>query len=157
MPPSESAVTGHHLAQVNVARARAPLTDPLMADFVASIQGVNARADVAPGFVWRFVDPPGSSIGAEFFGDPLLVVNLSVWESVESLRAFVYQGQHLAPLRRRSEWFSRLETPHLALWWVPAGHRPTIPEARERLELLARHGESDAVFTFQTVGRSEPA
>ena len=138
-----------HLAQVNIARARAPLPDPVMAEFVASIERVNARADVAPGFVWRWSDPPGSSIGAELFGDTLILVNLSVWESIESLRDFVYTATHLEPLRRRSEWFTKMETPHLALWWVPAGHEPTILEARERLQHLTTHGDSPMAFTFR--------
>ena len=138
-----------HLAHVNIARARAPLTDPLMAEFVAAAADVNARAEAAPGFVWRWVDPPGSSVGEEFFGDPLIVVNLSVWESIETLREFAYKASHLEALRRRSEWFTKMETPYLALWWVPAGHRPTILEARERLQHLTTHGDSALAFTFR--------
>lgn len=139
-----------HLAQVNIARARAPLTDPLMAEFVASAARVNAEAEAAAGFVWRWVDPPDSCIGADLFGDALIVVNLSVWESLEALRDFVYRSDHMQALRRRAEWFTRVEGPHLALWWVPAGHQPTVHEAKERLHHLAQHGDSATAFTFRS-------
>lgn len=139
-----------HLAQVNIARARAPLTDPVMADFVAALDRINAAAEAAEGFVWRHTDDAsGAASDAEAFGDPLEVVNLSTWRSIECLQTFVYRSEHLEPFRRRAEWFTRLDTPHLAMWWVPVGHRPTMKEARERLEHLAIHGESQTAFTFR--------
>ncbi len=139
-----------HLAQVNIARARAPLTDPVMADFVAALDRINAEAEAAEGFAWRHIDAPGAPADTHAFPDPLVVVNVSVWSSIERLQTFVYRSAHLAPLRRRADWFIPMDGPHLALWWVPAGHRPTMDEARERLDYLAAHGESQIAFTFRT-------
>ena len=134
----------HHLAQINVARLRAPIDAPETADFVAALAPVNADADAAPGFVWRLQTESGDATGVQVSDDPLLIVNLTVWESVEALEAFAYrQAAHLAVLRRRREWFERhIEAP-TALWWVAAGHIPTLDEALDRLATLrareARH------------------
>ena len=138
-----------HLAQVNIARARAPLTDPLMAEFVGALGRINAVADSARGFAWRYHDASGAAIDTQAFDDPLIIVNLSVWESVEALRDFAYRSDHVAPLRRRAEWFERISTPHLALWWIPIGHRPSLAEARDRLAHLERYGETQIAFTFR--------
>lgn len=139
------------LAQVNIARARAPLTDTVMADFMAALDRVNAYADRAPGFVWRYQDESGAAIQTHSFDDPLIIVNLSVWASVDALKTFVYRGEHLEPLRRRAEWFTRLSRPHMAMWWVPAGHLPSVSEARDRLDHLSAYGESAIAFTFHRV------
>jgi len=119
-----------------------------MADFAAALERVNALAEAAPGFVWRYADASGAAVDTQAFDDPLILVNVSMWESIEAFRQFVYRGEHLEFFRRRAEWFTRPDTPHLAMWWVPAGHRPTPFEARQRLEHLATHGESEAAFTF---------
>jgi hypothetical protein len=143
----------HHLAQVNVARPLAPLDTPLLADFMAALEPVNARADVAPGFVWRLQTEDGDATALRI-GDDRTMVNMSVWTSLEALRAFVYDDPgHRAVMRRRREWFERLDLV-LALWWVPAGHVPSIAEAEERLLLLDARGPSPDAFTF---GRHFPA
>jgi hypothetical protein len=135
-----------HLAQVNIAWAKAPLEDPLMAEFSAQIEQVNALADAAPGFVWRWksgeADEPASD-------DPSLLFNLSVWESVEMLRDYVYRGGHTRPFAARQNWFHPPQGPHLALWWIPGGHIPSTGEALARLELLATHPPGPASFTFR--------
>ena len=138
-----------HLAQVNIAHGRAPLADPVMADFVGALDRINAHAEAAPGFVWRYQDESGSATETHAFDSPLIIVNLSVWDSVEALRNFTYRSDHLGPLQRRREWFVPVAGPHLAMWWIPAGHLPTIAEARARLEHLCRHGESPVAFTFR--------
>ncbi len=138
------------LAQLNVARSLTPLEDPVMADFVAVLGDVNAGAEASPGFVWRWVEEEGDTTAARVFGDERWLVNLSVWTSVESLVAFVRSGDHLAIMRRRGEWFRRLGEAHLVLWWVPAGHRPTVEEAAARLEWLRREGPSIEAFDFRT-------
>jgi heme-degrading monooxygenase HmoA len=139
------------LAQVNLARPRAPLDAPLLAEFMAALDPVNARADQAPGFVWRLQDDAGNATGVPVFGDDALIVNLSVWESPEALRDWVYRDpEHLAVMRRRREWFARMET-FLCLWWVPAGHRPPVAEAEERLVHLRAHGPSQHAFTFRAL------
>jgi len=142
--------SAHQLAQVNIALPREPLDAPLLADFVADLEPVNAAADAAPGFVWRLQTDDGDATGIRAFGDDRLIVNLSVWESVEALRAFVSGARHLAVLRRRREWFEQAAEDHLALWWVPAGHEPPVHEAEERLALLRRDGPSPAAFTLRS-------
>ena len=111
------------MAQINVARLLAPIDAPETADFVAALAPVNARADAAPGFVWRLQTESGDATAVQAFDDPLVIVNLTVWESVEALEAFAYrEASHLAVLRRRREWFERHTEAPTALWWVPAGH-----------------------------------
>jgi hypothetical protein len=141
-------VTGFHLAQLNVARLRAPLDSPTLADFVALLPEINARGDAAPGFVWRLTGEAGDdATSLRPFGDDL-IVNLTVWQSPETLSAFVYRSAHLEPMRRRREWFERMSGPHLVLWWVPAGHRPDLHEAGRRLAELERHGPTPTAFTL---------
>nr|MDT0660621.1 DUF3291 domain-containing protein [Micromonospora sp. DSM 115978] len=141
----------HHLAQLNIGRLRAPLDDPAMAGFVTALPVVNALADAAPGFVWRLQDEEtGDATGLRPLNLPDVIVNLSVWEDVETLRAFTYHSAHLEPLRRRREYFDHEGLPgYLVLWWVPAGHRPTVAEAMARLEHLAAEGPSPLAFTFR--------
>jgi len=144
-----------HLAQLNLALPRAPLVDEFMAEFVAALEPVNAAADAAPGFVWRLQTDEGDATGVRGFGDDRLIINMSVWESLEALRAFVYGGDHLSVLRRRREWFQELDT-FLVLWWVPAGHVPDLAEAEERLDHLGGHGPGSQAFTFRAA-QPEPA
>ena len=129
----------HHLAQFNLARIRAPLDDPLMTDYARAIPIVNELATRSPGFVWRSLEN-GS--------DPLELPTLSIWESPAHLRAFVHQSGHVEIMKRRAEWLLPFGAPNLALWWIPAGHRPTLTEAHERLAHLTQHGPSHAAFAF---------
>lgn len=139
----------HHLAQVNIALPLEPLESKLLEGFTSMLDAVNARADGAPGFVWRLQDESGDATSIRVFDDERLIVNVSVWESLEALRDFVYADEgHLAVLRRRRDWFSKLEVV-LALWWVPAGHIPDTTEAKERLRLLEERGPSFDAFTFR--------
>ena len=139
------------IAQLNLARMLAPLDDPIMADFVASLAPVNAAADVSPGFVWRLADESGTgATSIRIDDDDMLIVNMSVWATPEDLTAFV-RGQHghVGALRRRYEWFERAERPMVVLWWVEDGHRPTLGEAGERLEHLRANGPTPAAFPFR--------
>lgn len=143
-------MTDHHLAQLNVALPREPLDTPAMAGFMARLAEINALADAAPGFVWRLVDDDGSDATALRPYGPDLMVNMSVWESVETLYDYMYRTAHLDLLRRRREWFSHEGLgAHSVLWWVPAGTVPTLEEARDRLDLLAERGPTPEAFTFQ--------
>ena len=148
------------LAQLNVARAVAPLDSEQLQSFMDAIDGVNAVADAAPGFVWRLEEDddehPGAT-GIRAYDDPWLIVNLSVWESREALWDFAYGGDHLDVMRRRREWFSALPESHLVLWWVPAGTIPTVEEAVTRLDHLRKHGPTPRAFSFkQAFGPGEP-
>ena len=138
-----------NLAQINIARIRAPLTDPLMADFVAQLDMVNRTADTSPGFVWRLKsDEGGASSYVRFSDDEHIIVNMSVWTSIDSLQAFVYRTHdHAAVLRDRLRWFEPLGGPPFALWWIPAGHIPSLDEGRRRLERLTREGPTAEAFT----------
>jgi hypothetical protein len=138
-----------HLAQVNVARMIAPLDHPSMKSFVDQLPYINALADASPGFVWRLQTEDGDATAIRAFGDPLILFNMSVWQSLDALYDYAYRSDHLKPLRNRRAWFEKLEGAPLALWWVPAGHRPTVAEARERLDLLNRVGPSPEAFTFR--------
>jgi hypothetical protein len=142
-------VSSFHLAQVNIGRMRAPLEDPLMEGFRSQLDAINAVAERSPGFVWRLQTPDGDATGIRAYEDPLILVNMSVWESLESLHNYVYGSAHLGPLRDRREWFETMEGPSLALWWIAAGHVPTVDEAKAKLEELAAHGPTPSAFTFR--------
>jgi heme-degrading monooxygenase HmoA len=142
-------MAAHHLAQVNLATLRFPLDGPELAGFVAQLEPINALADGTPGFVWRLQTEDGDATSIRPFDDERIMVNLSVWESLEALRGFVYASRHLDVMRHRREWFLRMADPYLALWWVPPGSIPTVAEAKERLELLADHGPTARAFTFR--------
>jgi Domain of unknown function (DUF3291) len=142
-------MSNYQLAQLNIGRIVAPLDTPQLAGFVARLAEINAVADAAPGFVWRFQTEDGDATALRPFDDDRMLVNFSVWESVEALHDFVYRTLHAEVLRNRREWFERMDQLFTVLWWVPAGHRPSIQEAIERLEHLRRHGPTVHAFTFQ--------
>ena len=143
------------VAQVNVGRLVAPLDSPQLADFVAWLDPGNAVADGAPGFVWRLQTEDGDATALRAFendaegADGGILVNMSVWETVEDLAAFVYGAAHLAVLRRRREWCERLKDIYAAAWWVPRGHIPTIREAEDRVKHLRAHGPTPHAFTLK--------
>ena len=139
-----------HIAQVNLGRVLAPLDTPQMAGFMTMLGEINALADASPGFVWRFQDDLGN---ATYFRpypeDDRILFNMSVWESVEALMAFVYRSGHTALMRRRKEWFEPFDTAYQALWWVPAGTLPSAEDAKARLAHLRQHGPTPHAFTFR--------
>lgn len=149
--------SGLHVAQVNIALARAPIDSDLLSEFVAQLDPINALADAAPGFVWRLQTEDGNAMAVRGFGNDRMIVNLSVWESVDLLADFVYRSGHLAVMRRRREWFDRIGM-HLALWSIPVGHVPTVSEAEERLAHLQTHGPTPHAFTLKLrfVADAEP-
>lgn len=138
----------HHLAQLNIAQMRAPLADPVMAGFVAQIDEMNATAEASPGFIWRLVMDDNEAGSLSVFGRQRLLLNLSVWTSIDALRDYAYRGVHAGPLRDRQRWFLPMEPPTSVLWWVPGGHRPDGAEGKARLERLALHGPAADAFTF---------
>jgi hypothetical protein len=137
----------YELAQVNIAIMKAPLESPVMADFVANLDRINAIADTSPGFVWRLQDEGGNATALRPFGDDTLV-NMSVWQDVASLRNYVYSSAHTDVMRRRKEWFDRMSEAHFVLWWVPRGHHPSISEAAAKLASLRNNGPTEEAFTF---------
>jgi len=146
-----------HLAQVNIGRVRAPLEDPIMKGFVDRLDELNAVADASPGFVWRLqTDAGNATYFRPYPEDDRVLMNMSVWESVEALRSYVYRTGHAEMLKQRHEWFEPMRL-FLALWWVPAGHRPSVDEARQRLAHLEAHGPSQFAFTFRTIVEPDEA
>ena len=139
------------VAQVNVARLRDPLGHPSSQAFVAGLEPINALADRSPGFVWRLQTDEGDATSLRVLDDDMVIVNLSVWESVEALRAFVFGSDHAAYLRRRAEWFERLVEATTALWWIAPGTTPTLDEAKSRLESVRSVGPTPRAFTLREV------
>ena len=137
-----------HLAQVNIGRLRSALDHPDVAEFVAALAPVNALADTSPGFVWRLQTDDGDATAVRVDDDPRVIVNLSVWESLEALQAFTFRSEHGTFLRRRREWFEHYGRAATALWWVPVGHVPDVREAAERLDALDTYGPTPQAFTF---------
>lgn len=140
----------HHLAQINVARTRAPLDSELMRDFTNALDEINALAEASPGFVWRLKEDNGNATAVRAFPDPQLIVNMSVWQDLPSLKDYVYRSMHGRFFGRRAEWFEKMTTPHLVLWWIPAGTTPTLDEAKARLQILHERGETAQAFTFRS-------
>lgn len=140
----------HELAQVNISRLRFPLDSPRLKDFVDGLDPVNALADRAEGFVWRLRSDSGNATDVPVFGDDWMIINMSVWRDAEALTAFMYAGRHRELMRRRREWFEQIREAMTALWWVPAGERPTVADAEERLLQLREHGPTERAFTLRT-------
>lgn len=138
-----------HLAQVNIATSRAPMDDPIMQGFVDRLDTLNALADSSPGFIWRLQTDDGDATAIRVFDNPLILFNLTVWDSIEALEAYVYKSDHVNAVKRRTEWFEKPERTPFAVWWIPAGHIPDEVEAKERLEKLWRDGPGPDAFTFR--------
>jgi len=136
------------LAQLNIARMMYAPDGPEMQEFNDAVDSVNAHADASPGFEWRLVSGDAASGNDLVFNDPTWLVNMSVWADLESLLAFVRSDLHLSVMKRRREWFRSTSAPTMVLWWVPAGHIPTVAEAQERLEALREKGPSAYSFGF---------
>ena len=141
----------YNLAQVNIARMRAPLDDPIMSGFVARLDEINAVADRSPGFVWRLQTDAGNATYLRPYDDDRILFNFSIWESVDALRAYVYKSAHAELLRQRREWFEQFRGMFLAMWWVPRGYIPSIDEAKKRLAHLEAHGPEQFAFNFKNV------
>ena len=138
-----------HLAQVNIARMRGPLDSDVMAGFVARLDEINALADGSAGFVWRLQTDEGNATYLRPYDDERILFNFSVWESVDALKNYVYRTAHAELLRERNSWFEKFDQAFLALWWVPAGHIPSVDEAKKRLAHLHERGPSQFAFTFR--------
>lgn len=141
----------YHVAEVNIGRVRYPTDDPRMAGFMTKLDEINALAERSPGFVWRLQTPAGNATYLRPYEDDSILINMSVWESVETLKQYVYRTAHAEYLRHREEWFEKFESTYVALWWVPAGHLPGIDEARKRIAHLDAHGPTQFAFTFKNV------
>ena len=142
-------MTGH-IAQLNIGRFRYPTDDPRMAAFMMNLDRINALAERSEGFVWRLKDDSNNATAIRPDSDPTMAVNLSVWESVEALERFVWATVHKQFYNRKGDWFEKLGAPHFVMWWIEAGHIPTLAEAKERLDHLTAHGPSEQAFGWET-------
>jgi hypothetical protein len=139
-----------HLAQVNIGRIKGvTINDPVMAEFVAQLDEINQLAEQSEGFVWRLKDDQNNATHFNPFNDERVIVNLSVWESIAHLEKFVYKSPHFEVLKRRKDWFEKFGKPFMALWYVPAGHHPTMEETIEKLTLLQNIGPTQEAFSFR--------
>jgi hypothetical protein len=140
-------MSNYQLAQLNIAALKAPLDSPELKDFVDNLDRINALADGSPGFVWRLKGDGNDATSLRPLGEEI-IVNMSVWRDIAALRDFVYRSGHVEIMRRRREWFTRMADAYMVLWWVPAGHEPTVAEAAERLTQLREQGPTAQAFTF---------
>jgi hypothetical protein len=137
----------YQLAQLNIAELKAPLDSPELKDFVDNLDRINALAEASPGFQWRLKGDGNDATSLRPLGDNV-IVNMSVWRDVDALKDYVYRTAHVEIMKRRREWFMRMADAYMVLWWVPAGHEPTVAEAAMRLQLLRERGASPEAFTF---------
>jgi hypothetical protein len=139
----------YELAQLNIGIIKGPMDSPIMAEFAANLDRINALAESSPGFVWRLQTPEGNATAIRPFENENMLINMSVWQDADSLRQFVYRSAHADILRRRREWFEKISEAILVLWWVPRGHRPSVEEAIARLQRLRHMGPNPEAFTFR--------
>jgi hypothetical protein len=137
------------LAQVNIARMLAPMDSPVMSDFVANLDPINRLAESSPGFIWRLKDDTNNATSIKVFDDEFIIINMSVWESVDSLFNYVYKSDHVRVFRRKPEWFEKMTEMHMALWFIEPGQYPTPQQAEERIIYLRENGETPYAFTFK--------
>ncbi len=138
-----------YLAQVNIGKILGPMDSPVMAEFAANLNNINALAENSEGFIWRLKDDNNNATSIKVFEDDFLLINMSVWADAESLFKFVYQTHHVDYVKRRKEWFEKMQEVYMALWYVPATHTPTPQEAIERLNYLKLHGETPHAFSYK--------
>ena len=139
----------YHLAQINVGRLRAPIDDPLVAEFVDGLDAINALADQSPGFVWRLQTEEGNATGIQTSDDELFIINMSVWATADDLFNYVYRSGHVDFLRNRRDWFERMGESHMCLWWIAAGEIPSIDDGLERLDHFRENGPTERAFSFR--------
>jgi hypothetical protein len=142
-------MSNYELAQLNIGVFRAPIDSPIMAEFVANLDRINALAEGSPGFVWRLQTQDGNATAIRPFEDENTAVNLSVWSDVAALNQYVFRSAHTEIMRRRGEWFERMREAYMVLWWVRKGHRPDVAEAIAKLEILRANGPTANAFTFR--------
>jgi Domain of unknown function (DUF3291) len=150
----QTAAMDWELAEINIARLKASVDDPALAGFMAALDPLNAAAEASPGFVWRLQTEDGNATAVQAFqwdtdGSAGVIVNLTVWASLDELAAYVYGDMHKQIMRRRREWFHLMREAYTTCWWVPAGHRPSTGEAEDRIRHLRAHGPTPHAFTLQ--------
>lgn len=142
-------MTTHHIAQINIALPLAPLDSEQLYGFVSRIDEINIVAEQTQGFIWRLKGEADNALALRVFEDERMIINMSVWDSMESLYNYTYYSDHVQVYRQKGGWMEKLAYAHMALWWIPAGHIPTAQEGKTRLEYLQTHGVTPYAFTFK--------
>ena len=136
-----------HLAELNLSVWKVSHTSQIARGFVDNVPRINALAERSEGFVWRKVDEERDASGANpVCPDDNTLMTLSVWETPEHLERFVWKTVHKRIYVGKAQWFEAMESHHLVMWWVDEGHEPSIAEAKERLDHLDAHGDTDHAF-----------
>ncbi|GAA4231302.1 DUF3291 domain-containing protein [Postechiella marina] len=138
----------YHLSQVNIAKRLAPIDDPIMQDFVNNVDRINTLADKHEGFIWRLKDED-KEVAAQVFEDDTLLINMSIWENLDTLFNYTYKSGHVDIFKRKKEWFSKMKLMHMAFWYTPEGYKPTFKDAKQRLDYLHKHGDTPYAFGFK--------
>ncbi|MDQ7050802.1 MAG: DUF3291 domain-containing protein [Enterobacterales bacterium] len=138
----------YHLAQINIAQAKDSMQSPVMDGFVKRLDEINQLAEQSEGFIWRLKTEQGDATGINAFEDDRLIINLSLWNNLDSLKHYVYQSVHIDLIQDKKHWFNKIKPAHLALWWIPEGCIPSIEQGKQKLQYLQNHGASASVFTF---------
>ena len=141
--------TAYYLAQFNIARLKHPIDDPRTAEFVANLDKINLLAEESDGFIWRLKDETGNATEINIYNDPLMIINMSVWESINHLFEYTYSSEHVDVFRKRGKWFENKISPHLVLWWVPQNKLASAENGKERLQYLSEKGPTPFAFTFK--------
>jgi hypothetical protein len=139
-----------YLAQINIAKMKAPIDSPLMAEFVENLDTINSLAEKSNGFIWRLKDESNNASSIKIYDDDFLIVNMSVWQNAESLFQFAYHSNHVNIFKKRKNWFEQMKEMHMALWYTSTDSVPTVTEAIERLDFLRLNGETPFSFTFKS-------
>lgn len=145
------------LAQLNIAKMLDTIDSPLMADFVKNLDPINELAENSKGFVWRLKDDTNNATSIKVYDDDFIIVNMSVWKSIDELYDYVYYSPHVEIFKRRKEWFERMEKKFMCLWYVPENQMPTVADAIERLNYLREHGDTPYAFGFKKRFSAEEA
>lgn len=146
-----------YLAQVNIAKMIDEIDSPTMADFVNNLDRINALAESSPGFIWRLVEEENNATSITIFDDRFIIVNMSVWKTIDSLFKFTYSTDHVEIFKRKKEWFHKIKERHMALWYIDENTMPSPQQAKERLAYLQKHGETPHAFTFKSKFTAEDA
>ncbi len=140
----------YQIAEINVARMKGVhINDPIMKEFVDNLDHVNGIAEKSEGFIWRLKDENNDATSFNPYNDEQIIINVSVWETIEALETFVYKTFHTDFLKRRKEWFNSYGKVATALWWIPQGEFPTVEEAVAKLDYLQKNGATPVVFNFR--------
>ena len=140
----------YQIAEINIARMKGiNIKDPVMKEFVDNLDRVNTVAESSEGFVWRLKDESNNATNINPYDDEQVIINISVWQSIEALENYMYKTLHVGFLKRRKEWFQSYGKVYTAMWWIPAGQFPTLQQAVDNLDYLQKNGATEKVFDFK--------